>query len=188
MKHELWYSVVVRDRHGKVVSRERRRSRSFLKQWNQLVHLHMIQDERSITDTGGASRLIDHKMENFGMNAAAGTTTYGIRVGTGNTPVAIDDYALETPIEEGTGAGQMEHLVCTVATSVVAAPSCSFVVSRSIVNNSPAEITVREAGIYMRAQYVGYYYLCATRDVFGSPQAVPIGGTITVDWTIQVTV
>ncbi|GAI77413.1 unnamed protein product, partial [marine sediment metagenome] len=110
---------------------------------------------------------------------------YGIRVGTGNTPVAIDDYAVETPIAEGTGAGEMNHQVCTIATSVVAAPSCSFLVSRAMVNNSPAEVTVREAAIYMR---MGAYYGCGARDVFGAPQAVPIAGTITVNWTLQVTV
>ncbi|GAH41518.1 unnamed protein product, partial [marine sediment metagenome] len=179
------YSVVVRDRQGKVVSRERRRSKSFLKQWNQLVYVQMEQGVLSITDTGGISRSISPDLDNFIMNADAGVTTYGSRVGTGTTAVAIDDYALDTPIAEGTGVDEMNHLVCTVATSAVAAPSCSFEVSRSIVNNSPAEITVREAGIYMK---MGTYYCCATRDVFITPRAVPIGGTITVDWTLQVTV
>ncbi|MBA7701989.1 hypothetical protein ES703_110740 [subsurface metagenome] len=186
MKHELWYSVVVRDRHGKVISRERRRSRSFLKQWNQLVYVQMAQTSLSIKDTGGTSRSIDPIGTNFKMKADAGNSNYGIRVGTGTTAVAIDDYALETPIAHGTGAGQMSHLVCTVATSVVAAPSCSFLVSRSIVNNSPGVITVREAAIYMRMD--DSYYGCAVRDVLTVPQAVPNGGAITIDWTIQVTV
>ncbi|GAJ07677.1 unnamed protein product, partial [marine sediment metagenome] len=149
MKRELWYSVVVRDRHGKIVSRERRKSRSFLKAWNQVVYVQMAQTTLNITDTDGVSQSIERYLLSFQMKATAGTTARGIRVGTGNTPVAIDDYALETPIEEGVGAGQMEHLVCTVADYVVSAPSCSFLVSRAIVNNSGAEITVREAGIYM---------------------------------------
>ena len=186
MKRELWYSVVVRDRHGKIVSRERRKSKSFLKQWNQLVYVQMSQLVLDgITDTGGVSRIIGKSALNFRMTGAAGVTDYGIRVGTGNTPVAIDDYALETPIAEGTGAGQMEHLVCTIATSVVAAPSCSFLVSRAIVNNSGAEITVREAGIYMM-MYDSYS--CATRDVFATPQVVPNGGSIVINWTLRVTV
>ncbi|GAJ03448.1 unnamed protein product, partial [marine sediment metagenome] len=87
----------------------------------------------------------------------------------------------------GTGAGQMSYGACTVATSVVAAPSCSFLVSRTITNNSPAQITVKEAAIYMRC-YDPPKYVCATRDVLTVPQAVPIAGTITVNWTIQVTV
>ena len=187
MKYELWYSVVVRDRHGKVVSRERRRSKSFLKAWNQMMYVRMAQTPLAgVVPTSGIPRTINELYaSDFAMNAAAGYTLYGIRVGTGNTPVALDDYALEIPIEEGAGAGQMSHLVCTVATSVVAAPSCSFLVSRSIVNNSPGIITVREAAIYIGMQ-TGY--CCGIRDVFGAPQAVPIGGGITMDWTLQVTV
>lgn len=184
MKCELWYSVVVRDRHGKIVSRERRKAKSFLKQWNQLVYTHMAQAALDIVDTGGTPRSISAHANNFKMNAAAGTTTYGTRVGTGNTAVVIDDYALETPIAEGVGAGQMEHLVCTVSTSVVSAPNCSHIVSRSVVNNSGLEITVREAGIYMAT---ATNFLCATRDVFGAPQAVPDGGSIVVNWTLRVT-
>ncbi|GAH22952.1 unnamed protein product [marine sediment metagenome] len=187
MKHELWYSVVVRDRHGKVVSRERRRSKSFLKQWNELVCVQLSQANVSMRDTSGNLNPVPPYQWSFGMNAIAGNTDYGIRVGTGNTPVAIDDYALDEPIDEGDGAGQMEHLICTVAGYVVAAPSCSFEVSRTIVNNSPAVITVREAVIYMQARYTDAWY-CATRDILTVPQAVPIGGSITIDWTIQVTV
>ncbi|MBA7567759.1 hypothetical protein ES708_09476 [subsurface metagenome] len=188
MKRELWYSVVVRDRHGKVISREHRKSKSFLKAWNQLVYVQMKSEVtgESIVDTDGVSQSITAHTYNFAMNAAAGTITYGIRVGTGNTPVAIDDYALDAPIAEGTGVDEMNHLVCTVATSVVAAPSCSFLVSRAITNNSGSEITVREAGIHaiMKVGVVGLI----TRDVFVTPQAVPNGGTITIDWTLQVTV
>ncbi len=185
MKRELWYSVVVRDRHGKIVSRERRKSKSFLKQWNQLVYVQMNQTSLNITDTAGVSRSVSISSNAFQMNAALGVTAYGTRVGTGTTAVAIDDYALETPIEEGTGAGQMEHLVCTVADFVVAAPNCSFLVSRAIVNNSGALITVRESGIYARG---GSYNLCAVRDVFGTPQDVPNGGSIVVNYTLRVTV
>jgi len=185
MKHELWYSVVVRDRQGKVVSRERRRSRSFLKQWNQVVYVQMAQvSNYEIKDRGGTIRDVDKHEASFRMTAAAGTYYSGISVGTGDTPVAIDDHVLETPITEGTGAGQMEYLICTVAEYVVAAPSCSFVVSRTIANNSPAEITVKEAVLYIMMQS---FSGCGIRDVFDTPQAVPIGGSITIDWAIQVT-
>ncbi len=186
MKHELWYSVVVRDRHGKVLSRERRRSRSFLKAWNQIVCAQMkAGGVLSVLDTSGVSRNISDGDTSFKMNQAGAGTDWGLRVGTGNTPVAIDDYALETPIAQGTAAGQMEHQVCTVATSVVSAPSCYFVVSRTITNNSGDSITVREAALYMQNATMEF---CGTRDVFGAPQVVPDGGSVTVDWTIQVTV
>ena len=185
-KERLWYSVVVRDRHGKVISRERRKSYSFLQQWNRLVYVQMKQAALSIKDTTGVARNVNDKGENFAMNAGINQTNYGIRVGTGNTPVDIEDFALETPIAQGVGGGQMEHLVCTVDVSVVAAPSCSFVAHRAIANNSGALITVREAAIYMRIDTT--WYACGVRDVLVAPQGVPNGGAITIDWTIGVTV
>jgi len=185
MKHELWYSVVVRDRYGKVVSRERRKARSLLKAWNQLIYTDMSGVASTITDTGGTPRSVAASVINLNMRGFAGVTNYGIRVGTGTTPVALDDYALEAPIEEGTGAGQMEHRLMYISSPTVAPPSCYFLVPRFIVNNSPGEITVREAAIYVQ---MSTFYGCVARDVFGTPQAVPIGGTITMDWTIQVTV
>jgi len=187
-KEKLWYAIVVRDRQGKVVSRERRKAHSFLKQWNQLVYVHVTNSVYAgIVDTGGTPLNIQPYAQNFRMTAAAGQTTYGIRVGTGNTPVAIDNFALETPIEEGTGADQMEHLICTVANYVVAPPSCSHVVSRTIANSSGGVITVREAVCYMVMYDGALKYCCATRDVLAAPQAVPNGGAITIDWAIQVT-
>jgi len=186
VKHELWYSVVVRDRNGKVISRERRRARSFLKQWNQIIYVQMAQTSLNITDNNGVSQSIEPFGGRLQMRYIAGDTKLGIVVGLASDAVAIDDYALGSLIAEGTGVNQMNYLICTVATSVVAAPSCYFIVSRSIVNNSAAEITVREAGIHATLES-GKYGLM-TRDVFGTPQAVPIGGTITVNWAIKVTV
>ncbi len=187
MKPELWYSVVVRDRHGRVVSRESRKSRSFVKQWNQVVYVQMRQTTLSIKIITGSSVSIAPFNTFFHIKRTAGNADIGIVVGLSSDAVAIDDYALGSLIAEGTGVNQMNYLACTVAPFVVAAPSCYFVCSRSIVNNSAAEITVREAGIYSQMKAFDNSG-CMTRDVFGTPQAVPIGGTITVNWTIKVTV
>lgn len=187
MKHQLWYSVVVRDCNGKVISREHRRSRSFLKAWNQLSYVYMTAGTLGITDTGGVSRSIGADGMGFWVKASVADDDKGIIIGTGNTAVALDDYAVETKIVEGAGAGQMNYLACTIAPPVVAGPICSFQVSRSVVNNSGGLITVREAGLYMRLDGTPYYG-CAARDVFSTPQDVPDSGTITVDWTIRVSV
>ena len=186
-KERLWYSVVVRDRQGKVVSRERRKAHSFLEQWNQFIYAHIRSvSAPTVHDTGGVARTVAIHDQDFRMNAAANVVAFGIVVGTGNTAVDIEDFQLETQIINGVAAGQMQHLICTIDDAVVAAPSCSFVVHRTIVNNSGGVITVLEAGIYMMGGPTPYYF-CATRDVLVAPQAVPNGGAITIDWTIGVT-
>jgi len=187
MLKTLWLSIVVRDRHGKTLSRINQRSKSFLRAYNELVAVMMDSGVAvNITDTGGVVRAITNDGHGFWIDSNAGIVTFGIRVGTGNTAVAIDDFALDTPIVEGAGAGQMNHLATTTAVAVVAAPICSFVISRQINNNSGGGITVREAGLYSHLDNVGPFYGCLARDVL-TPQLVPNGGTITINWTIRVT-
>ena len=196
MKKVLWYEVTVRDRHGKVISREQRKSHSFIKQWNQFVwYFHCGGTIYPKITTGSATKLDSHD-NNFRMNAGEGDASLGIVIGTDNTPVAIDDYAMGVQIGEGYGAGQMHHLANTFGTPVVSPPNCGYLISRIIINNSGGLITVRESGLYHQHSYrygpVAYqfyfYSSCGVRDVFATPQDVPDGGSITVNYTLQVTV
>ena len=188
MKAELWYAVVVRDRSGKVLSRFRRKSRSFVKQWNQVIYRQTSNVNINVTDIGGVARSMTYDV-NLLMKAAAGEINYGIVVGTGDTAVVIGDYSLETRIAEGAGGGQLNYTASTVAVSVVSAPTCGFLLSRSAVNNSGVLITVKESGIYWRyKEFATWYYFLAVRDVFGAPQDVPDGGSITVNYTLRVSV
>jgi len=187
MKRELWYSVVVRDRDGKIVSRERHRSRSFLKQWNELVFFLVTGVPLSVTNTDGEAYTLSEYANNFSMGGDYGAFE-GIVIGTGNTAVAIDDYSLETLIADGSGAGEMDYQLTAVGASVVSAPNCGFLVERAFVNNSGAEITVRESGLYVYCNgSAGSRRVCGVRDVFGTPQAVPNGGSLSVNYTLRVT-
>ena len=190
MKHELWYSVVVRDRQGKVVSREHRRSRSFLKAWNQLMFAHVCDLEGAAY---GKIKATDG-VENYGyaheqcFRAEASVSLSGIFCGTGDTAVAIDDYKLEALIENGTGPGQFSYVgMSTITAASVSDSHCQFGVSRSPVNNSGSPITVKEVGIYTTFYTsTTRHYMCAIRDVLETPQEVPAGGAITVDYTLEV--
>ena len=193
--NELWYAVAVKDRHGKLVSREIKPAHSFLKQWNEFIYFFHSSGNIYPKITTGASTKLDSHNDNFRMNGAEGDTNLGIVIGTDNTPVAIDDYAMIAKINEGYGAGQMHHLENTFEAPVISAPSCGFSISRIIVNNSDGLITVREAGIYHQHCYrwgphaddFYYYFSCGVRDVFAVPQDVPDGGSITINYTLQVT-
>lgn len=185
-KEKLWYAIVTRDRYGKVVARERRKSFSFLKQWNQASYLAVrFAAVTNVKDVGGTLRTCAPHNDNFLITVAAGNINLGIIVGTGDTAVTLEDFQLEARIPQGLAADQMEYAACTVPDSVVAAPSCYFVASRVVTNNSGGIITVKEAGIYIRVGDSAY--ACGLRDILTVPQAVPDGGSITIDWSIGVT-
>ena len=184
----LWYSVTIRDRDGKVISRERRRARSMLGNWYRILYAQMSFSTCSLVGTNGIDRGASWEQENWKFKAAADEDYIGIVIGTGTTPVTIDDYKLDTQIMNGTGTGQIRHLASTPGSPSVAGSNCEFLTSRVFLNNSGGSIMVRESGIYSRCKGPTYYsYACIVRDVFGSPQDVPDGGSITIDYTLRVT-
>jgi len=187
MKHaqSLTYVVEVTDREGRVLRRIEAPSRSFVEQWNKVMNVQAKQSSSTIKDTGGVDRSVGTHLNNWRLHAAAAITDYGIRVGTGSTAVAIDDYAVETPLAEGVGVDQLNHLVMSYTNPAVDGSDCSFTIKRTMINNSGATISgVRELGAYMR---MSAYYGLAFRDVLGAGVDVPDGGAITVEYTIKVT-
>jgi len=190
---ELWLAAKVTDKNGKVISRQRRRkSHSYVQGWNWTVCAQFLGQSNPspalgpVRNTAGGYVNLRTSGSPFRCNAGAGVTNIGMRLGTDNTPVAITDYALKVPIAEGTGLGQVEHQAQTFSFIGVVGNVCSFQTERVVVNNSGAQINIREVAIYM----VAYRYpttgteICASRDLVS--QDVPDGGSITVTYTIRV--
>jgi len=183
----LKYLVEVTDKDGKVIQRISAPGRSFVRQWYDAMSAMADNEGRTVTDTGGTVRAATPNAACFYALAAAGITTYGIRIGRGSTAVDIEDYALETPLEEGVGVDQFEHQASTYSKPAVVASSCSFWIRRAMLNNSGNTISlIREIGIYARV--AASYYMLGVRDVLPGAVAVPDGGAITVTYTIGVTV
>lgn len=182
----LSYSVEVRDKEGRVLRRISAPSKSYVQQWNQVINIQAKGTASTLTVTDGSTASIGIASNNLSLAAGIGAATYGIRVGKGTTAVAIDDFALETPLEQGAGLDQFAHQAETFTVPAVVGPTCSFTTSRIMINNSGAIITgIREIGAYMIMEAkkgLGF------RDVLPGAVTVPDGGSITVTYTIAVTV
>jgi len=196
-RRRLWYKVTVRDRDGKVLSREEKKSRSFLGLWNKIIWTQIagasFPASLMVTDINGSSWPLGVGTSgyNFRMNAGAQNTNYGIVIGTDDTPVTVTDYRMGALIAQGFGAGQMDYMAQVINASVVADPNCDFLMSRQMANNSGGLITVKESGLYMMMERslspFWTAYGCVVRDVFTTPQDIPDGGGITVEYTLRVT-
>jgi len=185
----LSYSVEVRDKEGRVIQRISAPSHCFTEQWNQIVNIHAKYTNSMVRQTNGVEISTSESGYCLRVSAAIGVTNNGLRVGKGFTPVAIDDYALETPLEEGAGVDQFNHQVVTFTAPAVVGTTCSFTVKRIFVNNSGATITgIREIGAYVQMGATGVNYALGFRDVLPGAVIVPDGGSITVTYTIPVTV
>ncbi len=185
----LSYEVVVRDKNGKVLERIAAPSRSYVRAWNQCLYVLNMHTGYTITDTGGTGRYISYSSSILRANAGAGEIDHGIRVGKGTTPVTINDYALETPCGEGTGADLFLHQATSASSPAIAGSECSFWLRRVMVNNSGLMISgIREIGCYVMTKYSPRYCALSYRDVLAGPVSVPDGGSITVTYTLKVTV
>ena len=185
----LSYEVVVRDRHGKILERIATLSRSYVSAWNQCLYVLNRHTSFTITDTGGTGRSISYSSSVLRANAGVGEIDHGIRVGKGTTPITINDYALEAPCGEGTGVDQFLHQAMAVSSPAVAGSDCSFWVRRVMVNNSGSTISgIREIGCYVMTKYSPRYCALGYRDVLPGSVSVPDGGSITVTYTLKVTV
>ena len=183
----LDYLVEVTDKDGKVLQSFSGPSHSFVRQWYDLMSGFADNVSRVIKDTGGVNRVCAPHERGWRARAAAAETRYGHRVGKGTTPVTISDYALETPLEEGTSLDQFEHGAVTYQKPAVVGSTSSWWIRRSMLNSSGATITgIKEIGIY--AYCASAYYMLGVRDVLPSAVYVPNGGAISVAYTIAVTV
>jgi len=184
IEESLSYTVEVRDKEGRIIQRTSAPSRSYVEQWNQLLNVQASQAGKTVKDTSGADRSVSKSSGLFLCNAGIGVVIYGLRVGKGTTAVAIDDYALESPLGEGTGTDEFNHQAVTFTEPAVVGSTCSFTVKRIMINNSGATISgIKEIGNYQSG------YLClGFRDVLPSAVSVDHGGSISVTYTIAVTV
>ncbi|GAH22954.1 unnamed protein product [marine sediment metagenome] len=187
VEESLSYTVEVRDKEGQVIQHISAPSRSYVQQWNQVINVLASQADKTIKDTGGIDQSIPVGTYILTCWTGIAGIDWGIRVGKGATPVAITDYALETPLGEGTGTDEFKHQAVTFTEPSVVGSTCSFTVKRVLVNDSGATITgIREIGTYIKLS--GLNYGLGFRDVLPGAVSVPHGGSITVTYTIAVTV
>ncbi|GAI91440.1 unnamed protein product, partial [marine sediment metagenome] len=188
IEESLTYTVEVRDKEGRVLQHISAPSRSYVQGWNKLVNVGASGASKTITDTAGNPIVIPIHAVDLKLDAGIAAILWGLRVGKGTTAVAITDYALETPCLEGTGLDEFNHQAVTFTEPLVAGPTCSFTVKRTMINNSGALISgIKELGAYNGHAGVGSGSVLGFRDVLGTAVDVPDGGAITVEYTLGVT-
>lgn len=195
MKTLLYYQITLLDQDFRVVKHYRRRvAHSFVEQYIQ--HLHALASaavEAGVVDTGSVTRTIrtaTSAESHMRTLAAAAENTFGLMVGTGSTAVTMTDRALDTKIVHGTSSGQMEHGASTHSAPQQSGDDASWTQTRVFTNSSGGSITVAETGIYCTTEDTGNTNreFLLVRDVLGSSVAVADNQSISVTYTIKISV
>lgn len=193
----LFHRVKVIGKDGKTkYDSGEKKSDSFVKNFmaclaNLLTDNHLLSN--LWTDHGGAPRsgaaksTWDISRYPFSTAAFASYDFFGIRVGTGDTPVSSTDVDLDTLIENGVGAGQLSYTAQTWIDTVESGGNVDSTWIRSFSNGSGGTIVVAEIG--MSIILAGAYYCLILRDVLTSTVSVSNGEVLIVEyiWRTAVT-
>ncbi len=195
MEASLYIATTIKDRDGEVIHRTvRRPSRSYIQGWEWLICAQFLGSSNPSTalgpvmDVTGTNRNLRTCGIPFRCNGLAATPDPGIRIGTSDAPVMINQHGLQAIISQGVGVSMVEHQAQTYFFTGVVGNQCSFLTSRVFVNNSGALINVRETGLYMTGYDSGTQgrTFMVARDLIS--EDVPDGGSVTITYTVRILV
>ena len=207
---EAFLTLEVFDKDGKLIQRHHQRSHSWTRNAYNKMFCQLAGKEAddaglfeagklSAKDTAGTIVAGDKAMEwgdgvdepNLkGYRALAANDDRGILVGSGTNAESFEDYALQTPIAEGTGAGQLNHVQSQPHSISYAALVLKNELVRYFNNNTVGEtsVDVNEVALVggmWSAPFSGNFLM--SRDKLVSTVTVPSTGQLKVTYTIQLT-
>ncbi|MCF7634623.1 MAG: hypothetical protein LLF82_000087 [Dehalococcoides mccartyi] len=206
---EAFLELEVRGGNGQMLLHHRQRSHSWVRNaYNHLFCQMAAKDANDATfgagklsgkQTNGTVRGIGYPFgygesnsvdgTSYGLRAAAGIDTKGIQVGSGTNAESFEDYALQTQIANGTGAGQISYIASELHS--ISYDAGTKVLRDTLIryfnNNSGGNVNVNEVGIvaYLQGQFSQNYMV--SRDKLPATITVPTTGQLRVTYTIQLT-
>lgn len=185
--------LTVKDKDGKVTEHRVMKSKSFVRQFLELLWVQAYQIPEvapySVKDTSNVAQDVWESAFNFDTNADAGDVTHGIIAGIGTTAPTIENYVIETLIAHGTGAGELQYSAVVFGAPASDATTSQFTITRDFANGSGGSITVNEIALYTAGHKLSpKYYFMIIRDVIAGGIAVPNGQTLTVNYREQAVV
>jgi len=199
---QAYYRIIITDKTGKVVWKSnKRKSKSFVKQWLQLIealfaHINGVAAATvTIKDTSNSNESVAANGTNLSWNnlsllGPAAQILYGIVVGTGTNAPASTDIALQTIIGNGTGEGQLTYGAQTYTPATIVGANIDLVFTRAMTNGSGGSITANEIGFYLNNVNTAgtQKYFCIIRDKLETPITVDDTKTLTIQYTLETTV
>ena len=200
------YSWEVRNIKTGVVSSHSdgwKKAESYLQQF---IQLWMVQAAMAIdstpffaTDpraTDGLYYPLTLSKSTFAANALVNDDDYGMLVGTGNTAPIITNYAMETKVDDGIGAGQLQYSLMSFGLPTSSATVAHFTCTRVFSNLSGGAVTIYEMGLAVKGEISSPFIQSASfalqnflilRDVIVAGIAIPDGEALTLNYRQQVT-
>jgi hypothetical protein len=168
--------IEVRDKDGRVIDRAREPMHSLTNNMALWLDVFRLGNIRG-TDTNGntISGIPLSSVSDISVIAPSGADSYGVLIGSSNTPFSIFQYNLQSKYT----SSSFSH--GAVSDSVTQSPAYSCTTySRTFTNVTSGDLTVKEVGLVAKITAgSSTYYLLLTRDVV-SDRTIPANGSIVV--------
>lgn len=204
---EAFWKLEVFDKDGKLIQKHKQRSHS----WTRNAYNHLfsqLAQKNGNDDTFGAGKLsikdyngvikygtnpigqdysknVDNPAINYGYLCSAAWVVSGIQVGSGTNAESFEDYVLQTPIAEGTGAGEINHIASELHSISYSDTTLTDELVRYFNNNSGGNISVNEVALTMNGYLAANIKWVQSRDKLGATVTVPDTGQLKVTYTIE---
>jgi len=212
---EAFWELEVFDEEGKLIHRHKQRSHSWVRNAYNLLFCQLASKDASNSTYGagylngketdgtlrygaGALSIVRYHSDSvdatdFGYRAPAGVDGKGIIVGSGTNAESFEDYALQTKIANGTGAGQLSYIQSEAHS--ITYDAANKILKNSLIryfnNNSGGNVSVNEVGLVWQTYRPGSSsyaaYFMASRDKLATTVTVPNTGQLKVTYSIQLT-
>ena len=187
--------IIIKDAKGNIISVDKQPCKSivvglmkWLRAWFTVAFGNTSPTAWSMIDTGGSNESYPWvTAANYGrhgaFNAPLNTDTYGIVIGTVDTPVTPQDYLLSGKVANAT----MRHNAQSGEDVTSDVNSCGFTFVRQFDNISGSTQTIKEVGLTVAINNAAGNQkntLCA-RDVLATPKVVINGNSMTVRYIFR---
>jgi len=195
MKIELFYKIEQLDKNNNVVKKlPFKLAESFVQNFQQFLLGHFIHTNTNAKNINNqvveiapakirqpsGPRAYVHVI--LSINAGINDSSFGLIVGSGITPIELTDHKLENQIIQGTGIGQLVHGAVSIPEIITEFPNIDLLLMRVFTNDSTANITIKNCGIYMRC--MNNTFLLAA-DVLPTPLDIPHGRNALLTYRIR---
>jgi len=131
-----------------------RKANSFVRQFIDLLTRHLTQSAKTAKDITGADRSYNPYANTFAVNASVDVTNLGIVIGSDDTPVAIDQYSLQSQLTTN-----IAHGAVAFSGPTLSGDTCYVDIIRTFTNNTGALVTIKEVGLYCYSYGTSYVYM-----------------------------
>jgi len=183
IKSYLEYEI--RDKHGRLIEKKKLKSRTWTKNFMELMRVLFGESTSELVDTSGNPHGVSPSdLGSITAKAPEGNDSYGVLVGSSNTAPDKTSYALNSKISHGDGSGQLHYMETSVSVVSLGDGEMDVYVSRDFKNNSGADINIGEVGLAVKLTLGGAdNYFLIYHSALSSLVTVPADATIT--WKVH---